>query len=326
MNLLEVDRIRKSFNGHVAVDDLSISIRAGEVLGLLGPNGAGKTTTMSIISGLLAPDDGQLRYRGETVTSVTQSLRSELGVVPQELAIYPDLTATENLTFFGRLYGLRGEALDQRIRFALDHSGLTANAGRPAQTFSGGMKRRLNFACGLLHEPRLLMLDEPTVGVDPQSRAYLLDCVRQLRDDGVTVLYASHYMEEVEDISDRVAIIDHGKLVTSGTQEELLGQLPIDVRLRFTGDTSQLSDCLASIEGVVSVSVSPGNSLANGQTDSTAIIRTSVKASENADLSDLLARIIQVASEQNCGVLSLTTNDSNLERLFLELTGRRLRD
>lgn len=326
MNLLEVDRIRKSFNGHVAVDDLSFSIRAGEVLGLLGPNGAGKTTTMSIISGLLAPDDGQLRYGGETVTSATQSLRADLGVVPQELAIYPDLTAAENLTFFGRLYGLRGAALDQRIRFALDHSGLTANADRPAQTFSGGMKRRLNFACGLLHEPRLLMLDEPTVGVDPQSRAYLLDCVRQLRDDGVTVLYASHYMEEVEDISDRVAIIDHGKLVASGTQEELLGQLPIDVRLRFTGNTAQLSDSMASIDGVVSVSVTPGTPIASGQPDSTAIIRTSVKASENADLSDLLAQIIRVASERHCGVLSLSTNDSNLERLFLELTGRRLRD
>lgn len=326
MNLLEVDRIRKSFNGHVAVDDLSFSIRAGEVLGLLGPNGAGKTTTMSIISGLLAPDDGQLRYGGETVTSATQSLRADLGVVPQELAIYPDLTAAENLTFFGRLYGLRGAALDQRIRFALDHSGLTANADRPAQTFSGGMKRRLNFACGLLHEPRLLMLDEPTVGVDPQSRAYLLDCVRQLRDDGVTVLYASHYMEEVEDISDRVAIIDHGKLVTSGTQEELLGQLPIDVRIRFTGNSPQLSDSMASIDGIVSVSVTPASSSANGQSDSTAVLRTSVKASENTDLSDLLAQIIQVASEQGCGVLSLTTNDSNLERLFLELTGRRLRD
>lgn len=322
MNLLEVDRIRKSFNGHVAVNDLSFEIRNGEVLGLLGPNGAGKTTTMSIIAGLLTPDDGQLRYRGESVTEGSRTLTSELGVVPQDLAIYPDLTALENLTFFGRLYRLRGKQLEQRIKFALDRSGLTANAGRLARTFSGGMKRRLNFACGLLHEPKLLMLDEPTVGVDPQSRAYLLDCVRQLRDDGVTVLYASHYMEEVEDISDRVVIIDHGQLVTSGTQEELLGRLPIDVRLRFAGDASQLAATLSAIEEVAAVEVPTQNATA----DFTTVIRTKVTASDNADLSSLLGQIVNVATEQSCSVLSVTTNDSNLERLFLELTGRRLRD
>ena len=326
MNLLEVDRIRKSFNGHMAVDDLSFSIREGEVLGLLGPNGAGKTTTMSIIAGLLKPDDGQLRYRGETVTCSTQALQSELGVVPQDLAIYPDLTAFENLTFFGRLYRLRGAELARRIQFALDRSGLTANAGRLARTFSGGMKRRLNFACGLLHKPKLLMLDEPTVGVDPQSRAYLLDCVRQLRDDGVTVLYASHYMEEVEDISDRVAIVDHGKLVTSGTHEELLGKLPIDIRLRFAGNPVELIDRLAAIEGVVSVNTPAQNSPTHGASDFTAVIRTTVTASDNTDLSGLLGQIVRIASDQRCSVLSVTTNDSNLERLFLELTGRRLRD
>ncbi|NQV29023.1 MAG: ABC transporter ATP-binding protein [Rhodopirellula sp.] len=322
MNLLEVDRIRKSFNGHVAVNDLSFEIRTGEVLGLLGPNGAGKTTTMSIIAGLLIPDDGQLRYRGEAVTEQSKSLQSELGVVPQDLAIYPDLTAFENLNFFGRLYHLRGRELDQRITFALERSGLTANAKRLARTFSGGMKRRLNFACGLLHEPKLLMLDEPTVGVDPQSRAYLLDCVRQLRDDGVTVLYASHYMEEVEDISDRVVIIDHGQLVTSGTQEELLGKLPIDIRLRFSGEAPPFAAGLSVIEGVAAVEPPTKNSTA----DFTTVIRTKVTASENADLSGLLGQIINVATDRNCNVLSVTTNDSNLERLFLELTGRRLRD
>jgi ABC-2 type transport system ATP-binding protein len=322
VNLLEVDRIRKSFTGHVAVDNLSFSIHAGEVLGLLGPNGAGKTTTMSIIAGLLTPDDGQLRYRGEAVTTTSESLRSELGVVPQDLAIYPDLTAVENLTFFGRLYRLRGAMLEERIRFALDRSGLTPHASRLARTFSGGMKRRLNFACGLLHEPKLLMLDEPTVGVDPQSRAHLLDCVRQLRDDGVTVLYASHYMEEVEDISDRVVIIDHGQLVASGTQEELMGQLPIDIRLRMTGDDAELASVLASLEQVASVEAPPQN----GHADRTVVIRTTVTASDNADLSSLLSRVVSVAADRQCGVLSVTTNDSNLERLFLELTGRRLRD
>ncbi|MDA0285356.1 MAG: ABC transporter ATP-binding protein [Planctomycetota bacterium] len=324
MNLLEVDRIRKSFDGHVAVDDLSFEIRSGEVLGLLGPNGAGKTTTMSIIAGLLTQDDGQLRYRGEAVTTTGAGavLRSELGVVPQELAIYPDLTAGENLTFFGRLYHLRGAELEQRIKFALDRSGLTQHSSRLARTFSGGMQRRLNFACGLLHEPQLLMLDEPTVGVDPQSRAYLLDCVRQLRDDGVTVLYASHYMEEVEDISDRVVIIDHGKLVASGTQEELLGKLPIDIRLRLAGGDANLGNLLASLTGVASVDAPTQN----GHPDRTIVIRTSITASDNADLGSLLSQIVTVAAEQKCSVLSVTTNDSNLERLFLELTGRRLRD
>lgn len=322
MNLLEVDRIRKSFNGTVAVDNLSFSIREGEVLGLLGPNGAGKTTTMSIIAGLLAPDDGQLRYRGEIMTATSETLKWELGVVPQELAIYPDLTAFENLTFFGRLYGLSGTKLDQRIEYALDRSGLTANSSRPSRTFSGGMKRRLNFACGLLHEPKLLMLDEPTVGVDPQSRAYLLDCVRQLRDDGVTVLYASHYMEEVEDISDRVAIIDNGQLVTSGTQKELLGKLPIDIRLRLLGNSADLSNHLAALDGVTSVDV-PAQ---NGHSELNVVIRTNISASDNVDLSRLLTHVVGVTVEQQCNILSVTTNDSNLERLFLELTGRRLRD
>jgi ABC-2 type transport system ATP-binding protein len=184
------------------------------------------------------------------------------------------------------------------------------------------MKRRLNFACGLLHEPKLLMLDEPTVGVDPQSRAYLLDCVRQLRDDGVTVLYASHYMEEVEDISDRVVIIDHGELVTSGTQEELLGKLPIDIRLRFTGDAAQLAATVAAIDGVAAVDPPTLNAAADFAT----IIRTKINASEHADLSDLLSQIVTAATNLNCSILSVTTNDSNLERLFLELTGRRLRD
>lgn len=322
MNLLEVDQIRKSFGGHVAVDGLSFEVASGEVLGLLGPNGAGKTTTMSIIAGLLNPDGGSLRYRGETVEGRGSQLRDELGVVPQDLAIYPDLTARENLKFFGRLYGLRGVTLEERIQQALDRSGLDQNADRFARTFSGGMKRRLNFACGLLHRPQLLMLDEPTVGVDPQSRAYLLDCVRHLRDEGVTVVYASHYMEEVEEICDRVAIIDHGRLVSIGSQSELLGQLPIDIRLHVPGSATGLAEQLTSLEGVASVD--PGK--ANGHSDCTVTVRTNVTAGENVDISGLLSEVLQAAVKADCPVLSATTNDSNLERLFLELTGRRLRD
>jgi len=321
LNLLEVSRIRKAYGSTVAVEDVSFSIGPGEVFGLLGPNGAGKTTTMSVIAGLLRADSGEVRFRDRTVDPSTGGLSRDLGVVPQDLAIYPDLTARENLEFFGRLYGVTGATLVERTASALEQSGLTPHADRFARTFSGGMKRRLNFAIALQHRPALLMLDEPTVGVDPQSRAHLLDSVRRLRNEGVSVLYASHYMEEVQAVCDRVAIVDHGRTVVSGTLDELLGKLTVDLKVGFAGDSLNEAALLAHPD-VTSVEPAPRN----GQADRSVTVRTRLTPATADDIGQVTSHVLRVLGESGCGVRSVSTHDSNLERLFLELTGNRLRD
>lgn len=319
-----MSELRKSYDqGRTnAVDGLSFQIEPGEVFGLLGPNGAGKTTSMSIVAGLLAPDSGELTFCGDSVRATDHSFRQSLGFVPQDLAVYPDLTARENLVFFGRLYGLRHDRLRDRIQFALETAGLEPHADRASGEFSGGMKRRLNFATGLLHEPKLLMLDEPTVGVDPQSRAHLLDSIRTLRDAGVSVLYASHYMEEVEAICDRVAIVDHGRLVTCGTLDELLGQLPMDLRLQIAGGPQDIASGFEQLQAITGVDVRDGN----GGGERTLTIHTRQDIRESDGLSGLLEDILSHLNSNQCRVLSVSTQESSLERLFLELTGHRLRD
>lgn len=319
--LLTVDHIRKSYADHVAVDGLSFVVEPGQVLGLLGPNGAGKTTTMSIIAGLLQPDDGRLLFNGEPVTRHSQAFRKMLGVVPQELAIYPDLTAEENLTFFGRLYGLRSAKLTERVNWALDRVGLTSNAKRQANTFSGGMKRRLNFAAALLHEPQILMLDEPTVGVDPQSRAHLLACVRDLRDRGTAIIYATHYMEEVQTVCDRVLIIDHGQALAGGTLDELLERVQTSLRIQISGGSKQLVDRLAQLTDVDKVRESE-----NGSPE-TRILQVVLKSRpQQNELGQTLNAILASIAADDAMVLSVASHESNLERLFLELTGHTLRD
>jgi ABC-2 type transport system ATP-binding protein len=221
--LLAVSHLRKSFGDTVAVDDLSFHVEAGEIFGLVGPNGAGKSTTMMILAGVRRADGGSVTIAGRAAGEGNRTVQRMLGVVPQDLAIYPDLTARENLDFFGQMYDVpRGER-NRRIERVLGQIGLSSHADQYVRTFSGGMKRRLNFGVALIHEPRLVILDEPTVGVDPQSRSHILDCLRQLASEGVGVIYASHYMEEVEAICRRVAVIDQGKLLAEGTLEELLG-------------------------------------------------------------------------------------------------------
>jgi ABC-2 type transport system ATP-binding protein len=221
--LLEVSHLRKSFGDTVAVDDLSFHVDGGEIFGLVGPNGAGKSTTMMILAGVRRADAGCVSIGGHAAGQGHRTVQRMLGVVPQDLAIYTDLTARENLAFFGELYDVPRPERESRIERILGQVGLESHADQYVRTFSGGMKRRLNFGMALIHEPRLVILDEPTVGVDPQSRSHILDCVRQLAADGVGVIYASHYMEEVEALCQRVAIIDQGKLLAEGTLEELLG-------------------------------------------------------------------------------------------------------
>jgi ABC-2 type transport system ATP-binding protein len=214
--LLEVRGLGKDYGARTAVAALDLDVAAGEIVGLLGPNGAGKTTTISMICGVVTPSRGTARVAGHDIRADGRAARAALGIVPQDLALYESLSATENLRFFGALYGLGGARLRERIAWALEVVGLADRAREPVEKFSGGMKRRLNLAAGLIHEPRLLVLDEPTVGVDPQSRSHVFETIRSLRAAGTTILYTSHYMEEVEALCDRVAIMDGGKVIAEG--------------------------------------------------------------------------------------------------------------
>jgi ABC-2 type transport system ATP-binding protein len=315
MSLLEVSHLRKSYNGTPAVDDLSFRVEAGEIFGLLGPNGAGKTTTMMILAGLRRADSGTVALAGNSFADGGQQLKTILGIVPQDLAIYPDLTARENLSFFGKIYGLDGPTLAERINETLTLIGLTQHANHYVRTFSGGMKRRLNFGAALLHKPRFVILDEPTVGVDPQSRSHLLDCVRQLAGDGVGIIYASHYMEEVEAICERVAIIDHGKLLAEGTLESLLDRSRADVELRVAASAGGLRQPLAGLADVEALT----------ETEARAIVRRR-RSDSPTELNERLAKTLEALGRAGIELLAVETREHNLERLFLDLTGRSLRD
>lgn len=312
---LEVAHMRKRFGDLTAVDDLSFCVKRGEILGLIGPNGAGKSTCMMIIMGLLKADAGTIKLDGQVYDPRNPTMRSCLGIVPQELAIYPELTAAQNLRFFGGLYGLYGRQLDQRVEYVLDLTGLTQNADHTPMTFSGGMSRRLNFGIALLHEPEFVILDEPTVGIDPQSRSNLLDCVRQLSARGVGVLYASHYMEEVEAICHRVAIIDYGKLLKEGTLDELLDRTRAELCIRSGPLPSELSSHLGNDATVHVESDGSTKIVILEQLDA----RKEVRSAQ-------LRRILDVLEAAAVPLLGIETNVTCLETLFLQLTGRKLRD
>jgi ABC-2 type transport system ATP-binding protein len=313
--LLEVSHLKKSYNDKVVVDDLTFAVEAGEIFGLLGPNGAGKSTAMSMIAGLRAPDAGDIRLDGVAVDDTPRSQRSKLGLVPQELAIYPDLTGRENLQFFGEIYGLRSSRLHDRVECVLDQTELNGHADQPVRTFSGGMKRRLNFGAGLLHEPRLVILDEPTVGVDPQSRSHILDSVRRLAEGGVAVIFATHYMEEAQEICQRVAIIDHGRLLKCGSPAELLHAANSSVHLRVHAAADRVTDALRGIAEVEVVG--DQGCLVTVRRDHPDQPQEIAKR-----LADALERLAHIGAELE----TIETHEHNLEQLFLELTGRRLRE
>jgi ABC-2 type transport system ATP-binding protein len=315
MSLLEASHLRKSYNGTVAVDDLSFSVDAGEVFGLLGPNGAGKTTTMMILAGLLRPDSGSVILDGHPLNHDDVTQRFNLGVVPQDLAIYPDLTARENLLFFGRLYGLSGDTLQNRVDAVLDLTGLESCADQMVRTYSGGMKRRLNFGVGLLHKPKLIILDEPTVGVDPQSRSHLLERVREFSRQGTAVLYASHYMEEVQAICDRAAIMDHGKRIACDTLSGLLGLVQGAVQIHIANAGPGLA---GRLRGLAEVS--------NGSGGEARVILKKQTAKGPADVGGPLANVLTILNQEHAAIRSVDTQEANLEQLFLQLTGRHLRD
>ncbi len=317
MSLLEIANLRKTFGDFVAVNDVSLTIQEGEIFGLLGPNGAGKTTTMSMVAGLLPADSGTITLDGKVLTEQSRDERTVLGIVPQDLAIYPELTARENLDFFGKLYGIDGPELKKRVDSALQRIGLTDRANDFAGNYSGGMKRRLNFGIALLHEPKLLILDEPTVGVDPQSRAHLLDCVRDLRKEGVASIYASHYMEEVESICDRVAIMDKGNMLICDTLDTLLGHMSSDIHLRIGTPAEKALESINELADRISVTSHNGD---------TTLTLTQDPDRRDGTLSKELNHILEKLGQNKVVIQSIDTDEPNLERLFLKLTGTRLRD
>jgi len=303
--------LRKRFGDVQAVNGISFRIEAGETFGLLGPNGAGKTTTISIICGLLEADGGTVEVAGSPLTARSVAAKAAIGYVPQDLAIYPDLSAAENLRFFAKLYGLPSARARQRVAEVLDVVGLAERGDDQAKTYSGGMKRRLNIGIGLLHRPRLLVLDEPTVGVDPQSRNAILESIERLASEGMAVLYTTHYMEEAERLCDRIGIVDLGELKAEGTRAELVALVGQHdrVQLQGTGDLEAGARACAGLASVRAASVRDG------------AIELIVDHARAA-LVDLLQTSVAAGVE----VASVEVDEPDLEAVFLHLTGKALRD
>ena len=311
MPLLSIQNLRKYFKNIKAVDDISFSVEKGDILGLLGPNGAGKSTTISMIATLLAPDAGQIRFKDADILADPGVIQGALGLVPQEIALYPSLSGRENLTFWGKAYGLRGGALKKRIDAVSDVIGIQSRLRDKVKTYSGGMKRRLNIGAALLHEPEFIIMDEPTVGIDPQSRNHILSTIRELAGTGATIIYTSHYMEEVEMLCDRVCIMDHGKIIAQGTKDEIIESLGAQMGIHITlghEDAALLSEIGA--------------------------LNCVAKASASGRDIDIAAQAGDASTKAILGVIAKSTAElevfdiekANLETVFLNLTGRALRD
>ena len=311
--VLACEGLRKSFGERVAVDGVGFSIAPGETYGLLGPNGAGKTTTISMICGLLTRDAGSVLVGGQPLDTKTVDVKALIGFVPQEIAIYPDLTASENLRFFGKLYGLGGKDLASRTTQILETVGLIDRADERTAGFSGGMKRRLNIGLGLLNHPKLLVLDEPTVGVDPQSRNAILEAVARFSDEGMAVLYTTHYMEEAERLCDRVGIIDEGKLRAEGTRRELVSMVGRHDRLRMSarGDLEAAAQQLRSLPAVVEATAGDGT---------LELLVREVRGRGGGP------HILPGAARAGVKIGTVEIQEPNLEAVFLHLTGKALRD
>jgi ABC-2 type transport system ATP-binding protein len=303
--------LMRRFGSRVAVDDVGFHISPGERYGLLGPNGAGKTTTISMICGLLRPDAGEVIVAGNRMDRGATDAKAAIGYVPQEIALYPDLTGRENLRFFARLYGLTGARRDERVEACLELVGLADRADDRVDKYSGGMQRRLNIAAGLLHQPRLLVLDEPTVGVDPQSRNAILESVEALGTAGLAVLYTTHYMEEAQRLCDRIGILDEGKLIAEGTREELVALMGGHdlVHLSADGDLAHLATVLGAVDGVEQVTTGDGS------------VELTVRSARQS-----LPRIFAGVTASGSAMTGVEVVEPDLEAVFLHLTGKALRD
>ena len=321
-DIIAVTDLSKRFGDNTAVGGVIFTIEQGEVFGLLGPNGAGKTTCISMISCLIAPSGGEVVVDGHRVTREPEKVKRTLGVVPQEIALYPTLTALENLRFWGRMYGLTGRLLEDRVVEALLLAGLEDRAKERVETYSGGMKRRINIAAGILHHPKVLIMDEPTVGIDPQSRNHILETVKQLNAGGTTVLYTSHYMEEVEFLCDRVAIMDHGEVIALGT----IGELK-----RLVGDESVITVRLSELpEGVLeqlrALPGVDGATAARPAADESSAEEQRVIEVLSRDTGAVIVDVVTVLGRSGAKVLAVEVHEPDLESVFLHLTGKSLRD
>lgn len=311
MPILDVQDVSKVFDSNRAVDGVSFTVEAGEVFGLLGPNGAGKSTLVGMVSSLLRPTGGDIFIDGHSVIKEPMAVKRVIGVVPQEIALYPTLTARENLSFWGKMYGLSSAEIKTRSEVVLEIVGLSDRANERVDTYSGGMKRRVNIAAGLLHSPKVLFMDEPTVGIDPQSRNHILETVKRLNEEGLTVIYTSHYMEEVEFLCDRIAIIDKGNVMAIGTQDELrklVGDKDV-IRIKapeLPENTVAYVDKIPGVEGAT---------LKEGEID---ILSPCGR--------EVLASVVTALNDQNIKISSVEVQEPDLESVFLHLTGRSLRD
>lgn len=308
---IQVKGLCKNFADLQAVKNISFDVRRGEIFSLLGPNGAGKTTTISMLSCLLRPDEGDALVMGHSILKDPAGVKSSIGVVPQEIALYEDLSARENLEFWGKMYGLRGTMLKSRVGEVLDLIGLSDRQKERVEKFSGGMKRRVNIGVALLHTPAVIIMDEPTVGIDPQSRRHILDGVKALNTQGVTILYTTHYMEEAQELSDHIAIMDHGELIALGTHNDLVQIVGEQDRidLQLSGIADQVIAHWQELEGVSQVIAQDGQM--------TVMV-------EDSNLA--LPRLFEVATQQGARITSVDIQEPNLETVFLHLTGRALRD
>lgn len=309
--MLQAKNLQKKFKEKEVVKKINLELGTGESIGLLGPNGAGKSTTISMLSSLMKPTSGTVLWNGTSIEGNPQMLRKNLGVVPQEIALYPELTAQENLEFFGRIYGLKGKNLETRVEDVLEKIGLSDRRKDRVKTFSGGMKRRLNIGAALLHKPSFLIMDEPTVGIDPQSRAYILEAVKQLVEEGMTLLYTSHYIEEVELLCEKIYIMDQGEIIASGTKEELKSLVSDQQTIELKGH---------SLSVAFEESLKKHFPTANIHREEEKLLVSLSKFMEP------LSSIFAVAAENEVTITSAVVKIPSLEDVFLHLTGRALRD
>ena len=310
--IIKAENLKKVFGNFVAVDGINLEIPSGQIVGLLGPNGAGKSTTISMISTLYKPTSGRLLFDGKDIVKEPKWIKPHLGYVPQEIALYQTLTGYENLKYFGGLYGLKGVELKKRIASVSEIIGIDDRLKDKVEQYSGGMKRRINIGVALLHNPKLIIMDEPTVGIDPQSRNHILDTVKLLNEQGMTVIYTSHYMEEVEALCQSVYIMDHGKVIASGTQEELISQSDSHTAIHMTFDVS-VKEYLARFKEIKNVMAITQNTEMD----------VSILASDNGNSQK---EIIHEIMSMDIGLVSFDVTKPNLEQVFLKLTGRGLRD
>ncbi|KOA18200.1 daunorubicin/doxorubicin resistance ATP-binding protein DrrA [Clostridium homopropionicum DSM 5847] len=311
MKIVKIEGLIKRFGDLTAVDNINLYIEEGEIYGLLGPNGAGKSTTINIMCGLLSMDKGKIEVLNEDIVKEAYFTKKNIGMVPQDIAIYEDLTAYENVKFFASLYGLKGEELKKRTSEALEFVGLSDRAKEFPKGFSGGMKRRLNIACAIAHRPKLIIMDEPTVGIDPQSRNHILQSVKKLNSMGCTIIYTTHYMEEVEAICTKIGIIDHGKVIAEGTKEELKSIVTDKNSVEVTVDLIDKVEIeeIKKINGVIDVNIN----------------EYKIKISSYKEVNNL-DKIIIYFTERDIQIQNIETQKPDLETVFLTLTGRKLRD